>query len=168
MRFFRFCPHCAHELEERVEQPGGYVRPTCPACGFVHYRNPKPCVGVLVVQDGKVLLALRKREPFKGYWDIPGGFMEAGEDPWGTAEREMAEETGLKVRPVRLLGIYPDVYGEGGDHTMNIFYVAEIVAGEARPDDDVEALAWFGKDELPGEIAFNCCRQALAAWQQCR
>lgn len=53
----------------------------CGVCGKWHYHNSKPCAGALVVRDGKVLLAQRGVEPFKGYWDIPGGFLEAGEHP---------------------------------------------------------------------------------------
>jgi 8-oxo-dGTP diphosphatase len=166
MRRFRFCPYCAQELKERAEEPGGRVRPTCPACGFVDYQNPKPCAGALVVQDGRVMLVLRVREPFKGYWDIPGGFLEGDEHPWEGAAREVAEETGLIIKPVELLGMYPDVYGEDGDYTLNIFYIAEIIRGEPYPADDAEEIGWFARDELPEKIAFHNCRQALQDWRQ--
>jgi 8-oxo-dGTP diphosphatase len=165
---FRFCPHCAHELEERAGEPDGHARPTCPQCGFVYYQNPKPCAGALVVQDGRVLLGRRSREPFKGYWDIPGGFMEGDEHPWETAAREVKEETGLVIRPVELLGMYPDVYGESDEYTLNIFYIAEVAGGEPRPADDVEELGWFAGDELPEKIAFANGRQALEDWRRRR
>jgi 8-oxo-dGTP diphosphatase len=165
---FRFCPYCAHELEGRADEPDGKSRPTCPACGFVHFQNPKPCAGALVVRDGRVMLGLRSREPFKGYWDIPGGFMEEDEHPWETAAREVKEETGLTIRPLELLGMYPDVYGAGGEYTLNIFYIAEIVEGQASPADDIEEIGWFARDELPEKIAFANGRRALQDWQRRR
>jgi hypothetical protein len=57
---FEFCPFCGTTLH-RVES-GGELRPTCPTCGFVQYRNPAPTVSVLVVDGGRVLLGQRGGE----------------------------------------------------------------------------------------------------------
>lgn len=165
MPLYRFCPRCGHELPPLPADDRRIARQDCPACGAAHFQNAKPCAGALVTRDGKVLLGRRGIEPFKGWWDIPGGFLEPWEHPAAGAAREVAEETGLVVRPTRVLAIIVDTYGEGGDYTLNIFFLAEIVGGEARPADDVVELGWFGPDELPEQIAFANGRQALAAWR---
>jgi 8-oxo-dGTP pyrophosphatase MutT (NUDIX family) len=82
--------------------------------------------------------------------------------------REVAEETGLTVRPTELLGIFLDTYGEGedADYTLNVYYLVEIAGGEARPADDLAELAWFAAGSLPEQIAFPHARDVLAAWEQ--
>jgi ADP-ribose pyrophosphatase YjhB (NUDIX family) len=79
---------------------------------------------VLAVKEGQLLLVRRAIEPYYGYWDIPGGFLEAGEHPEAGAIREMEEETGLVIEPVEILGLYMSTYGPAGEPTLNICYVA--------------------------------------------
>jgi 8-oxo-dGTP diphosphatase len=65
-----------------------------------------PCVGGLVFDDrGRLLLVRRANEPGRGLWSVPGGRVEPGEDDHAAVVREMAEETGLVVRPGRLVGV---------------------------------------------------------------
>jgi 8-oxo-dGTP diphosphatase len=116
---------------------------------------------VLVVRYGKVLLVQRAVEPFKGHWDIPGGFLNSNEHPAEAARREMLEETGLAVVPTEVLGFYMDVYGEEEFHTLNICYLARPTDGEARAGSDAVRLRWFPLDDLPEKIAFNWEREAL-------
>ena len=93
---WRFCPRCATELD-RAHVP---ARVECPACGFVGHANSSPCVGVVVEDEaGRVLLARRAIEPYRGMWDTPGGYLEEGEHPLDGLRRELLEETGLTVEP---------------------------------------------------------------------
>ena len=55
--------------------------------------------------DGRILLVRRANEPGRGLWSVPGGRVEPGEDDHAAVVRELAEETGLTVRPGRLVGI---------------------------------------------------------------
>ncbi|NEP84977.1 MAG: NUDIX hydrolase [Okeania sp. SIO3B3] len=144
----------------------GVERLVCGACGFVFYQNPKPCVGGLIVDGGKLLLAKRGIEPFLGYWDIPGGFLEDGEHPEAGLIREMQEETHLLVEPVELLGMYMDVYSTTGDSTLNICYIARRVSGKAQSASDVVDLHWFDIAHLPKQIAFDWSMDALQQLQQ--
>jgi 8-oxo-dGTP diphosphatase len=162
----RFCPMCATPLE-RTERHGE-ARPRCPACGWTQYNNPRPTASVLVVRDGRVLLGRRATDPYQGWWDIVGGFLEGAEHPEDGARREVREETGLTVGDLELLGIWMDRYGddEQAVDTLNIFYLAESPAGAVEPADDVSELAWFGPDTLPERVAFEGCRQALATWRE--
>lgn len=113
------------------------------------------------MQNGRVLLARRGVEPFKGYWDVPGGFLEAGEHPEDGAIRELREETGLNIRLNGLLGMYMDRYGAEGAWTINIYYLAEVIDGTLCVMDDVAALEWFAPEDLPTEFAFGHQQQVM-------
>lgn len=157
---YSFCPKCGGRLAlQLVDQHEQLV---CSQCRFVFYQNSKPCVGVLVIDQGKLLLVQRAIEPFKGYWDIPGGFLEPGEHPEIGAAREIFEETGLHIQLGDLLGIFTDVYETTGDSTLNIFYTATVAGGEARAGSDAAHLHWFGLAALPERIAFKSAHEVLA------
>ncbi|HZQ97346.1 MAG TPA: NUDIX hydrolase [Chloroflexota bacterium] len=137
----------------------------CTRCARRHYVNSKPCAGALVVRDGRVLLVKRAFEPFKGWWDVPGGFLNAGEHPEEGVRRELREETGLEVEPRRLVGIYMDTYGDDGDPTLNIYYECAVVGGEPRPADDALEIGWFAPDALPEQVAFANAHALLRDWR---
>src|SRR5205823_950767 len=122
-----------------------------------HFHNSKPCAGALIVDGNRVLLAERGVEPHRGDWDVPGGFLEAGEHPRDGARREVREETGLKVdlgEPFAILvDRYP--YGDAIDYTLNVYYIATVAAGLPVPADDVASLRWFPLTDLPDNIAFD-------------
>lgn len=160
---YSFCPKCGGRLALRpVDQHEQLV---CTQCCFVFYQNSKPCVGALVIDQGKLLLVQRAIEPFKGYWDIPGGFLELGEHPETGAAREIFEETGLHIQLGNLLGIFMDVYETTGDATLNLFYSAVVTGGEARAGSDAAHLHWFDLEALPERIAFKSAHEVLTLLQ---
>jgi 8-oxo-dGTP diphosphatase len=124
-----------------------------------------PCVGA-VVHDavGRLLLIRRGHAPSAGRWSVPGGRMEAGESEVEAVVREVAEETGLQVRPERVLG---RVRIDGGDV---LFTVADWSCTLVHPDqqpvagDDAADVAWVDAaglaalDMAPGVVT------ALAGW----
>lgn len=137
----------------------------CAVCDAAYYQNPKPCAGAFVVRNGEVMLVRRGIEPYKDYWDIPGGFLAPDEHPEEGAVREVEEETGLRVSVTDLIGIFVDTYGEdASEHTLNIYYRAEVVDGEAQPRTDAVEVGWFAPDELPQNIAFDHAPAALEQW----
>jgi len=165
MRDWRHCPRCAADLERRVPAGDDEERLLCPACGLVLYENPAPTAGAIVDDgDGRIMLVRRAIEPFKGKWDVPGGFIKPGEDGTDAVRRELAEELGVEVLVGAAAWVIADTYGAEGAPTLNIFYLARIVSGEPAPADDVAEIAWFGPDGLPpaSEIAFACVRDVLA------
>jgi ADP-ribose pyrophosphatase YjhB (NUDIX family) len=159
-----FCPDCGVSLPP----PASAHHVACPACGGHHYRNAKPCAGVLIVRDGRLLLARRGIEPARGAWNVVGGFLDADEAPEAGALREALEETGLTVRLTRLVGLFPDRYGDDGTWTLNIYYEAEAGPGEPVPQSDVAELVWFDPDDLPEPMAFPHERDLLTAWRRSR
>ena len=114
-----------------------------------------------------MLLARRARDPDRGKWDVPGGFIEVDEDPLVALRRELREETSLEVEPEEFIGVWVDRYGDDPDapSTLNLYWRARIVSGEPTPDDDVAELAWFPLDDVPpaDELAFRNVAQALEA-----
>ena len=156
----RFCPACATPLVEQsiAQRP----RRICPTCGHIHWGNAKPCAGALIVRNGKVLLIRRTLDPFKGYWDIPGGFCEVDEHPTQTALREVHEETGLQIELTGLLGLWLDEYD--GSATLNIYYLARPLTRHPQAGDEADGAAWFAPQALPKRIAFSNGQMALAAW----
>lgn len=157
---FKYCPRCATLLTR--EMSFGRLRPVCPRCGWIHFVDPKVAAAVLVEKDGRVLLARRVNEPFRGMWTLPAGFINGGEDPAEAAARECLEETGLSVRVTQVLEIIPGrEHPRGADFV--IVYRAEVLGGELKPDDDADAVEWFGRDELP-PLAFRATQKVLQSF----
>ncbi|MEO6867293.1 MAG: NUDIX domain-containing protein [Gaiellales bacterium] len=170
---WQVCPVCRGSLQTQVSEPGAQPHLRCEGdCGGDWYANPKPTGNVLATRadDGRLLLVRRGRAPFEGYWDIPGGFLEDGEEPLDGARRELLEETGLQVRIEGFVGAYGDRYGgDRGEHTCNLFWHGTVHQPElAAADSDVSELAWFAPGSLPArdDLAFTCVPRALDAWLQ--
>ncbi len=98
----RFCLLCGGRLRARRE--GGRPRHVCRRCGWTYYGNPVPAAVGALVRGGRLLLGRRAGPPYEGTWDLPGGFLEAGETPERALRRELWEELGIRVGRLRLLG----------------------------------------------------------------
>ena len=104
-RSFKFCPLCRYYL--RKTQVDGRKRLVCQKCGWIYYKNPLPVVACVAKdRKGKILITKRNLEPGMDRWALPGGFIESGEAPEEACLRELQEETGIKGKIKRLIGIY--------------------------------------------------------------
>jgi len=162
---FIFCPLCGSRFT--TKKIGGRARLWCTACGFVFYQNAKPAASALIIREGKVLLVKRAVDPQKGWWDVPGGFVEEDEDPESGMKRELREELGVGVARQKLLGIFPDIYYSNIGPTakvFNVYYLVELKKGRFKPADDITAAKWFPLHRPPTRIAFQHIRKALRAW----
>jgi 8-oxo-dGTP diphosphatase len=131
----------------------------CPACGFVHYRNPASAAGVVVVEDGSVLLVKRRHDPYRGLWVIPSGFVEYGEDVRETAAREIREETGIEVSLEGLLAA-ESCFDDPRGNALLVLYRGRRTGGALRAGDDADDARFFPLEALP-PIAFEAHRKAL-------
>jgi len=148
---FAFCPVCRTKL---AQQPlGREERPMCPGCGFVQFRNPAPAVGVLIVEERKVLLGLRRNPPGQGKWALPSGYVEHDEDFVAAAIREVREETGLEIKVQAVIGVSSSFLSPQA-HFLAVYLLARVVGGEIVAEDDLEVVRWFSLDGLLPEMAF--------------
>jgi 8-oxo-dGTP diphosphatase len=147
-----------------TRQVGDKPRRACSSCHYVYFTDPKVGVGALVIRDDKVLLVQRLMQPEQGKWSIPAGFLDHGEDPRQTAEREVFEETGLRVRVFDLLDVLTNPLQKGGA-SIFILFRAELLGGEMEAGDDAGAAGFFAPHELP-ELAFASTREAIRYYSQ--
>jgi len=104
---FKYCPKCGAAALKAVGQK--LLR--CAQCGFELYLNVAAAVaGVIVDEQGRMVVLVRGKEPGKGKWDLPGGFVDPGETAEDALRREVREEIGLAVTTLRYLGSWPNVY----------------------------------------------------------
>ena len=159
---FRYCPRCATELETRPSGGPDPDRSSCPNCGFAHYENPTPTVQAWIEGDGGFLALRRGGEPLKGEWNMPGGFVEAGESGPEAIEREVKEETALEIEVAAVIGIFSSSYGDGEDAQpiFDVAYRCRLLGGELEVSDESTEARWFPLEEFP-EPAFEGERKAL-------
>ncbi len=132
--------------------------------------------GIVRNGDGRVLL-VQEREA--GVWSTPGGSIEPNETPANAVVREVWEEAGLTVKPVRVLGVYggPEfvVRYSNGDQTqyLNTIFECEVVSGSPRADgEETSAVKFFSLDEartLPlspwlARVLPKLYESAIGAW----
>ncbi|MFN8557091.1 MAG: NUDIX hydrolase [Dehalococcoidia bacterium] len=153
-----YCVDCGTALDRRTIF--GRERPVCPACGRVHYDDPKVAVGVVAARDGRILLTRRNHEPKMGCWSFPSGFVDAFENVVEAAAREAREETGIEVRIGPLLGIYQ----ETGSRVIYLAYSGEAGPGDPVIGDECMDVRFFAPDDMP-DLAFQHDGAILAAWR---
>jgi ADP-ribose pyrophosphatase YjhB (NUDIX family) len=153
----KFCPLCGTEVQSSFR--AGRLRPVCPFCGWVFFPDPKVAVVMVLMQADKVLLTRRVNTPQQGYWTFPGGFVDAGEDPVHAAERECLEETGLRVKVLKLLDVLSGQEHPRGSNIL-IVYLGQILAGEVRPGDDADRAEFFKLEKLP-PLAFRSTQEII-------
>ncbi|HYM38519.1 MAG TPA: NUDIX hydrolase [Thermoplasmata archaeon] len=127
--------------------------------------RPVPAVSALVFREGTVLLVKRRDEPRKGLWSPPGGSLELGETVEAAAARETLEETGVVVRPVRVVDVR-DVILKEPDGRVRWHYVlfgvlAEYVSGEPFPASDAENARFLPLQELGEYDVADSARELL-------
>jgi 8-oxo-dGTP diphosphatase len=109
-------------------------------------------VGAILLDRGRVLLVERARSPLRGYWSLPGGVLETGELLEEGVRREVREETGLIVRPLRVVEIFEriirDAQGRAEYHYVLIDYLCRVTGGTLEPADDVSRAEWVGRRGL--------------------
>lgn len=144
--------------------------------------TPLMGVGAVVVDEGRVLLVRRGREPLKGHWSLPGGMLELGESLIEGVAREVKEETGLIVEPLELIELLDRIHREGERvryHYVIADYLCRVVGGELKAASDADAVRWVDRsewnrpDELEGELKLDAVmvRVIEAGWraaQKCK
>jgi ADP-ribose pyrophosphatase YjhB (NUDIX family) len=109
-------------------------------------------VGALILDEDLILLVERGREPLIGLWSLPGGAVETGETLDAAVRREILEETGLEVEPIRVFEIFErimrDAEGRPEYHYVLIDYICRVSGGTLAPADDVRRAEWISQRNL--------------------
>jgi ADP-ribose pyrophosphatase YjhB (NUDIX family) len=145
----KFCSQCGTPLTTKFD--GGRERPACPSCDHIVYGRFSLGTGGLLIHDGKILLIQRGEEPGKGFWTLPGGYVEADETPDEGVVREVWEETGLRTK---VMGLFC-IRHYAGERQHGIYYVFTLelagVLEELREEGDgseIEQAGLFSPQEL--------------------
>lgn len=113
------------------------------------YATPKVDVRGAVVRDGQVLLV---QERVDGRWSLPGGWADVGDLPSQTIVREVWEESGLRVAPRKLIGVY-DANRVGTPlffyHAYKLVFLCDLLGGELQASDETLDAGFFPFDDLP-------------------
>jgi 8-oxo-dGTP diphosphatase len=122
------------------------------------------CVGAIITDHaGRLLLIQRGHEPGQGLWSLPGGRVEQGETDEQALIREVSEETGLAVRPGRLIGSVRRPAPDGAVFDIHD-YAAAVTGGTLAAGDDADDARWAGPAELAELPLTDGLAAALAGW----
>ncbi len=145
-----FCPRCG--TAGIAERDGPF--PRCAQCGFSRRRFPLVGVAVVVRDEaGRVLLGRRAHGTWAGLWCIPCGAVEWGEHVRDAAERELLEETGLRVRTGEVIAVHSNFH-QPERHSVGIWFAGTLLGGELYPvDGENSELGWFDPGSPPA-LAF--------------
>ena len=124
----------------------------CEVCAF---RNPRATVTAVIVENKKLLLAKRAEEPFKGWWDLIGGYMNEDETPEEALKREIKEELNIDVS-CSFIGHFHGYASWKGEEfpILSLAYLVELNKSAGTHNEEIVELGWFKKEELPA-IAFD-------------
>ena len=154
----KYCSHCGQPVELRVPPGDNLPRHVCPACGAIHYQNPKIVVGCVPQHAGRILLCRRAIEPRLGFWTVPAGFMELGETLQAGAARESWEEALARVEIGSLLAVVNVVHV----HQVHVMFRAELPAAEFGAGAESLEVGLYRPEEIPWpQIAFPSVEFAL-------
>jgi len=153
-----FCSLCGSTMTRKIPVDDDHVRDVCPACGHVHYENPKMVVGTIPVWEDQILLCRRNIEPRRDKWTLPAGYLENQESVQDGAARETLEETRAEVSivgPYRLFNILfvDQIY---------FMFRAKLLTLDFGPTGESTEVRLFRESEIPwDEIAFEVIRMTL-------
>lgn len=154
----KYCPMCSLKLSRKVVLDK--IREYCKVCQWTHYLQMANTAGVIVANKrGQILLVQRKRDPYKGQWMLPAGFVEYGENPVDSALREMSEEVGLRGKVGNVLGPY---LVEDDPRMLSVMTIVVVknIRGKLKAGDDANEARFFDTKKLP-KIAFVTQAQAI-------
>ena len=104
---------------------------------------PIPTVDAIITFKGKFLLLKRKNPPVQGEWWLPGGRVRRGEALEDAVRREVREETGLKCRSIRQVGVINQVFP--ACHTISVYYLVDVASAHVTLNEEHSDYLWVSK-----------------------
>ena len=131
-----------------------------PAVRSLQFPRLSPAV-IVLVQRGNQLLMARSRHFAPGVYSVLAGFVEPGETLEEAVEREVFEETGIRVKDIRYFGSQPWPF----PHSLMIGFTARYAGGEIKiNDEEIEDAGWYTADRLPGQPGKISIARQLIEW----
>ena len=136
----RFCPVCGTPTEQKTA-----IMKKCPSCAYEMYPPISTAIIVLIRRREEILLV--HAHNFRGtFYGLVAGFLEPGETLEQCVQREVMEETGLKVKNITYFGNQPWPYPSG----LMVGFIADYESGEIKlQKDELSAGAFYSKGNLP-------------------
>lgn len=151
MSQFKFCPLCGGRLGRKKPPVDEKTRDVCRQCGFIFYQNPAPTVLAVIEKGDKILLTKRVINPYKGYWDLPGGFVEIGQNLEKALVKEIKEELGAEVKSFAFLGSFSSQYRikKKREKLVGVAFRVKLKRTDFKIGSDISEAKWFSKNALP-------------------
>jgi len=159
---FQFCPACGSPFFIKNNEKSK----RCQQCDFVFYMNASAAVAAFILNEkNELLVCKRKKEPAKGTWDLPGGFVDNNETAEAAVKRELTEELHAETIQVKYLFSEPNEY-EYSDlmvPTLDLFFLCCLKdESQLIPSDDVEDCFYVALDKLePDYFGLKSIRKAI-------
>ncbi|GIT13575.1 MAG: NUDIX hydrolase [Chloroflexota bacterium] len=131
----------------------------CVLNGTVIYYDPKIVATALIERNNQILIIKRAVQVGYGLWSLPGGYVDRGEIVENAAAREVLEETGLKVKTDKLLGLF----SEQGNPVLVAAYTATETGGCLKAGPEALELGFYSPDNLP-TLAFPRDQLIIETW----
>ena len=161
---FKYCPKCGSDSFSK--KGTGF---SCENCGFRFYINAAAAVAAIIVDNtGKILLAVRGKDPLKGAYDLPGGFIDIGETAEEALKREIKEELDLEIIESYFLASFPNTYEYKGMiyFPLDIGFICKVSGMEnIKPLDDVAGFEFIHPKEIDlSKIGFESARNIVRTY----
>ena len=160
----KYCPSCGVDRFKRVAEKLF----ECGGCGFQYFHNSAAAAAVILEHKDNILLTVRKFDPHRGSYDLPGGFIDYNETGEEGLIREIKEELNLTVEKVRYFGSYPNeyLYKEVLYHTLDLVFIASISNTDGiRVADDVMNFVWIKPKDIDlNSVAVKSIKSALTVY----
>lgn len=164
---FKFCPSCGS---------GSFIQHTekskiCSSCGFEMYVNASAAVALFILNpENKLLVCKRAKDPAKGTFDLPGGFVDENETIEQAIAREAKEELNVKVMKTNYLFSIPNQYEYCGwtVPTIDLFFLCETENfADLKADDDVAEIEFIDIEKLnPADFGLSSIRKGVKMFKQ--
>lgn len=136
----RFCPVCGEPTQQMAS-----IMKVCPACKNEMFPSISTAILALVRKEDSVLLV--RALNFRGtHYGLVAGFLETGENLEECVQREVLEETGLKIKNIKYFGSQPWPFPSG----LMVGFIADYESGEiSLQKEELSAGAFYSRDNLP-------------------
>lgn len=161
--YLHFCPHCGSSSFASVS----FKEFKCNDCGFDFFVNSAAAVVAVIFDgNGRILLTRRARNPYKGYLDLPGGFVDPGESAEDALRREIKEELCIDVESAEYLCSHPNeyIFSNYKVRTTDLAFICQVKGIPTTCADDVSSFEWVSPTDIDlSKIAFGSIRKTVKA-----